>query len=210
MHVANWHVAKGLAGALAGLALCVATGISWLLASDPVVEAHHALHMAGTRFSPEDYHGQKVVLADLMGVARFDRDTFRLLRTLPRLRELNLSNPRVNDDILKHLANLPSLEALYLSGTRISDGGMMFLRPLKRLQTLNLADTAITDEGLKQLPHIGKLHYLHLGSTRLSDAGLTTLRALPELTLLDLNGTQVTPEAIEELRRARPNLDVYH
>ena len=71
------------------------------------------------------------------------------LKKSPKAVVLQMANPEVTDETLKHLVDMISLKEIDLSGTQISDEGLATLKKLPSLSTVRLKGTKITDEGFK-------------------------------------------------------------
>ena len=152
-----------------------------------VSRRHLEHHRIEARANVDDVRTARTNRAHLhVGGAKRPEHGLANLKSLGRLKELNLFRVPVTDDDLASLAGLTDLERLYLS------------------------DTRVTDAGLPQLRGLGKLHTLGLSSTSVSDAGLTHLYGLASLRNISLLHAQVTDEGVTRLKQALPGLDVYY
>ena len=79
------------------------------------------------------------------------------LRSLDRLRKLDLARSAVGDAGLGHLTPLTRLETLNLAGTRITSAGIAHLKPLMRPKVLDLQDTPMADFVLQTLIDLPEL-----------------------------------------------------
>ncbi len=116
---------------------------------------------------------------------------------------------RINDDDLRHLESLPNLRLLFLSGTDITDDGLRHLQPLTNLEVLNLSGSKIRGPGIQHLRNLSKLRYLELANMPVSDCAVEYLLELDSIESLLINGTDLSEHAIAQLRRARPNCELF-
>jgi hypothetical protein len=124
-----------------------------------------------------------------------------------RVVRVNLRGTKVTDD-LKILKLLPALENLDLTDTRITGAGLAHLKGLKNLRVLCLWKTQVDDAGLAHIKGVTKLWLLTLDGTKVTDAGLKHLKALTKLRHLNLRGTAVTRDGVKGLKAALPETDV--
>ncbi len=124
-----------------------------------------------------------------------------LLRKLPELKILWLSDSSITDKGLINLLNNPNLEAIYLDRSRnITDEGMKYLGELKSLKDLGLGGTPIGDKGLAFLAAQGRLEQLNINSTLVTDAGLKYLMQFENLKYLALGGPiPVTDKGLKQI-----------
>lgn len=131
------------------------------------------------------------------------------LEGLAQLRVLRLDNTTIDDDGFIHLSKLSSIIGLNLSGTRIGDRGVEIICGLQSLRHLELKGTQLTDRGAKHLAKLKNLDgFLDLSHTKLTDASIPILRQLTKLTVLRLYATNLSTQGIEELRLALPTTGV--
>ncbi|HEV3261077.1 MAG TPA: protein kinase [Gemmataceae bacterium] len=148
----------------------------------------------------------------------------RLLRALPKLRDLRINMPlndrvmahlkalpklrslgliyQPNDDFLTHLEALPQLTELDLTFSQVSDAGLARLRVLPNLVSLDLRGTPVSDAGVQHLHDLkawSKLQTLGLMSTRISDACLVHLQRMPDLWDIQLDDTRVSDAVVHRL-----------
>ncbi|CAO2150007.1 unnamed protein product [Urochloa humidicola] len=107
------------------------------------------------------------------------------------LKEIDLTDCRIDDEALQHLASCSELQILRLGlCSSISDKGLVYIGSnCRKLVELDLYRcSAITDEGLAALAHgCKKIRVLNLRyCTQITDAGLKHLSALEELTHLEM------------------------
>jgi hypothetical protein len=165
-------------------------GPDWLLLLnvggllDRIVEIQlRGTNLAGLRqqhFSESLSRLERVLVFD----ADLTRDDVALLRQLPNLQLLSVSNGRLNEDAVDELASLESLQGLFLHKTNIRDADLDKLARLRGLETLSVTDAAVTDNGLTPLRSLLRLKTLNLGHTQVTDAGVETFQtAVPECTV---------------------------
>ena len=98
----------------------------------------------------------------------------KLLRSLPRLRKLDVSD--MTGEMLAALDGMGQIEVLDISGTGLTDEDLPHLESLTGLRELGLWETGITDEGLVHLARLKRLRVLHFqlnGGPRLKWEGIT-------------------------------------
>jgi len=122
------------------------------------------------------------------------------LESLKNIKELNLSELKINDYDLKHIRGLTSLSTLDLSDTEITDVGLKQLSSLTALIKLNLGDTDVTDAGLKELSSLISLEELLLYRAYIKDEGLKDLVSLKSLTKLYLVSSRITDAGLKALQ----------
>ncbi len=116
------------------------------------------------------------------------------LKTLPKLRELNLGHPtKITAAGLAHLAQLTALEKLTLSSIntteeRLGDEALKHIVGLKSLRELHLNECGTTDAGIRWLEELPQLTHLDVYQEgRLTDAAITSIAKLKRLKHLGLN-----------------------
>lgn len=125
-----------------------------------------------TRLVPVDLGPrERVVDGELhLTLTGWDQDDYGVLRAKPDAVVLQLANPDVTDTTLTHLKSMSRLRELDLSGTGITDAGLDSLRGLDRLESLRLRGTAVTDAGfratLATLPALKQLDLRETGVDR--------------------------------------------
>jgi hypothetical protein len=161
-----------------------------------------------------------------------DADLKDLVRLLPSITGLRLSNTRVTDAGLEHLVSLKHLGSLdlentsvtdsglehlaahelwslCLKGTPVTDDGLFHIHP-NNLLGLDLGNTRVTDAGLAHLRQFDQLQGLSLSGTAITNAGIACLEALTRLRHLDLRGTDVTDDGVKNLQQALPNCEIVY
>jgi Leucine Rich Repeat (LRR) protein len=83
----------------------------------------------------------------LTGLKDFDYSTLQGKRAIA---VLQMANPDVDDQTLRHLQDQDKLRLLDLSDTAITDAGLAKVAELPALRELHLARTKITDEGFRE------------------------------------------------------------
>jgi hypothetical protein len=87
--------------------------------------------------------------------------------------EVKLSGARITDDTFKDLKGLQRVAELDLSKSSITDDQMGRLNEIATLLVkLDLSNTAVTDAGLVQLKHVPVLFNLNLAGTKVTPAGV--------------------------------------
>jgi len=122
------------------------------------------------------------------------------LKMLPRLGNLNLSGSSVGDEGLKHLQHIPSLRSVSLGQTKVTDAGLEHIKDLTHLEYVGLRGNRVTDAGLVHLRNLTNLTGLYLGETKVTDAGLVHLKGMKKLNHLPLHNTAVTDAGLEHLK----------
>lgn len=121
------------------------------------------------------------------------------LKSLPRLRHLNLHMKKITDAGLQHLAQVTPLQDLVLSRTLITDAGLKHLSGLVRLRYLDLSGNELTDAGLGELRSLKSLKVLAMAGTHITNKGVAHAKELVNLEYLDVSDTELTGAGIEQL-----------
>jgi Leucine-rich repeat (LRR) protein len=131
------------------------------------------------------------------------------LRTLSRLRRLNLGDTRAGDGSAPVIGQLALLEELSLGAPQpvegmsespqLTDAGMKDLRKLSRLKKLDLGFTHVTADGLQHLDGMPGLRFLNLRGMRITDAAMGRINNLRELEQLLLSETPVSDAGLTKL-----------
>ncbi|HEX8913202.1 MAG TPA: hypothetical protein VF796_12655, partial [Humisphaera sp.] len=117
----------------------------------------------------------------IVGKGATDEDV-ALVKTLPKVQQLNLQNTSVTDAGLASVSGLTALTHLHLNGTAVTDAGLASLKGLENLEYLNLYNTAVTDAGVKNLEGLKKLKKLYVWGTKVTPDGAKALKAaVPEI-----------------------------
>jgi len=120
-------------------------------------------------------------------------------------RMVTFEGDQVSDASLALLKHLPELKTVYVSDCKVTDAGLAHLRRLTGIQELRLAALdGVTDAGLEHLAGLPNLASLDLSTLeQLTEAGLRHLGALPRLRSLHLAGPVITDEGVAHLVRLR-------
>ncbi|HLA96336.1 MAG TPA: amidohydrolase family protein, partial [Pyrinomonadaceae bacterium] len=110
---------------------------------------------------------QEVVKVDLNN-AKVTNADLKLLEKFSELEWLDLRVTPIDDEGVAHLRTLRKLKFLNLFRTGLSDKGLALLRGHTELETLLIGGTKVTDEGLKNLERFGKLRKLSVFRTAVS------------------------------------------
>ena len=143
------------------------------------------------------------------------------LTPLVNLKELVVGGNKLTDMGLQALRQLPSLTKLSLGGSQRTDSGLWTISlteqgldsiiTLKNLRELRLDGMPVTARWLEKLRVLTRLERLSLqGCKRVGDDAALMLYAWPTLRILDLKGTAMTDKAVADLRRTRPNIQIFH
>ncbi|TXT35869.1 MAG: F-box/LRR-repeat protein [Planctomycetota bacterium] len=135
---------------------------------------------------------------------------------LTSLRELNLSETPVTDEVFKTLAEMENLEILriekdglikghglqaytrskpvlreiYASGTPLGNAGLRHIKSISSLAFLDISASNLTDQQFAELKGANNLVHLKVGANFLSNAGMQTVLGLSKLKILELEGMQ--------------------
>jgi Leucine-rich repeat (LRR) protein len=143
------------------------------------------------------------------------------LSALSNLRELAIGGNKLTDVGLAALRQLPGLTALSLSGSQRTDSGLWSVSltepgldtivALSELRELRLDGLPVSARWLEKLKTLNHLERLTLqGCGRVGDDAVAVLTSWPSLRLLDLKATAVTEKGIADLRRAKPDAQIFH
>jgi len=130
--------------------------------------------------------------------------------------------PQANDRNLEVLRKVPELRTLTLTNTQVTDGGLAILSEFPNLNALFIANIdhvkligpagarlntvpQISGKGLAMLKGLSKLESIQLIGPITTDADLLAMRELKSLLFVDLKDTSVTDAGVAELKRALPN-----
>lgn len=114
-------------------------------------------------------------LLELKG-EQFDNGDLRLIRTVPTLTKIDVSNSLIDDEGLAMFVLSPGLRELNLSGTAVTDRSLEFLTRVQRLREIDLS-------------HCPQVTYF----------GLTQLRKCREMIGVRLHGFPLTSDELNEL-----------
>jgi Leucine-rich repeat (LRR) protein len=142
------------------------------------------------------------------------------LTPLQNLRELTLGGNKLTDVGLQALRQLSGLTMLSLGGEQRTDSGLWSISlteagvdaiaTLQNLRELRMDGMPVTNRWLEKLKTLRKLERLSLQRCkRIDDAAAAMLATWPLLRVVDLTGTAVTEKGLAELRRARPNAQIF-
>ncbi len=143
------------------------------------------------------------------------------LSPLANLKELVVSGNKLTDAGLQALRQFPGLTHLTLGGSQRTDSGLWTISlteqglesitTLKELRELRLDGMPVTPRWLEKLKALNKLERLNLqGCKRLGDEAAPLLASWQSLRVVDLTGTSLTANGIAELRRAKPNAQIFN
>ena len=132
---------------------------------------------------------------------QLDDKNLEVLRQVPELRVLTLTNTRVTDEGLAQLAGFPRLNCLYIGNI---DHVKLIGPAGARLNTPPL----ITGKGLVKLKDLPNLQVVQFIGPATTDRDLRALHELRHLVLVDLMNTSVTDAGVAELKRALPHCEI--
>ncbi len=142
-------------------------------------------------------------------------------KVLTNLRELNLSETLVTDDVFKTLVEMENLEILWISGnglirgnglqfytrskpalrelhankTSLGANGLRHIKSISSLQLLDISASSLGDQQFAELKGANNLVHLKVGANFLSNDGMKTVLGLSKLKILDLEGMQTISDA---------------
>jgi hypothetical protein len=114
----------------------------------------------------------------------WDQTDYSFLDGKKRVVVLQMANPDVTNETLKHLEGMNDLEVLDLDKSQVDDDGLATLAALPKLRELRLAKTKVTDEGFSRY-----------------------LAGKESLLKLDLTGTSVKTKLLRDWKNAKPGRD---
>ena len=134
-------------------------------------------------------------------------DGLMYLEQLP-LEELSLSRTKLNHTGVRALAELTTLRRLELADTTLDSHAVSLLKPLVGLERLVLRRTRVDDSALQHLAEMVTLESLSLQNTAIDGSQLMCLASLTKLRHLDLSLTRVSDDQVERLKEQIPELTV--
>ena len=150
---------------------------------------------------------------DVRRRARIGDPAIETLRSLSRLRILDLSGSHMSDRAVGSLAELKELERLSLhANCFLSDEGVKSLSALTNLASLDVGFTYTTDDGLRALQRLPHLSALSLNATPITNASLAILGGYPALRDLQIQATSVNDGGVSTLQNFSllAQLDIDH
>lgn len=141
----------------------------------------------------------EVEVLSLFAVPKVDTAAMEQLQSLRGLKQLVLSETRIDDRVFEVLAEHDALEVLDVSYTGIRGGGFASLERFPNLRVLNARYTQVNDDGLKQWKGSKSLEVLNLAVTQVTDRGLLLLKSFPKLKELDLGTCPITDTGVATL-----------
>lgn len=124
------------------------------------------------------------------------------------LSDLNLSGCAITDEVIVGLDELRALAEVTLSFTRISDRGIEVMAASNRVKVIDLAYTHITDRGAGALASMTALRWLSIAGCNISDAGLMALAQSKSLKWLAVVDSNVSSDGIQRAKIANPTLTI--
>jgi Leucine-rich repeat (LRR) protein len=133
--------------------------------------------------------------------SKIDADGLRELSVLEHLVSLDLQRSiHLHDESLAVLADFPSLEELGLVEGVITDAGLDHLQRVRRLRRLDLrACSQVTNVGLEKLAEFDNLRVLRVGGAVIDDTSLTVLAKVASLSSLTIEDASITDQGLAAL-----------
>lgn len=122
-----------------------------------------------------------------------------------KIKRIDLSSTRLNDEGMKNVCAVKSLEYLNLKETDITDKGLSYIENLENLKSLDIENTKVTGAQLSGLNKNFKLEKIVASHSKLNDEGLKNLSRVKSLAILECGGTDITDKGLLYLR-GMPNL----
>lgn len=145
-----------------------------------------------------------------MAGEQFGDEQLKLLKYIPTLESVYISNASVTDAGMKELKALPKLTTLTLycqpGGPKITDAGIRDLEEMTSLTGLYLSEVVVTEQGFRALTYLSNLENLMVDGPGIDDAALAHLEGLLKLKSLGLRDTSVGDDGLAILQRL-PALD---
>lgn len=159
--------------------------------------------LAGPRTDSATYD----LLAKVQGLEYLDLERsnpsgedFAKLKTLPKLKFMQLKLATLSEDAVKELAGFPALEQVRCAKTRVGDQELQHLTKLKTLRAIDLSDcNRVTPAGLEYLAECPKLAFLKVWGKSIGNESMDVVANMSALRVLGLVDTAVTDEGIEKL-----------
>ncbi|MEM7221804.1 MAG: hypothetical protein AAF495_02415 [Pseudomonadota bacterium] len=125
---------------------------------------------------------------------------------LPKLRELDLEEANLDDEMAAALASSSTVETLDIAATRVTAKGLRSICAMSQLRALDIWALDIVDEDLDLLTGLPNLEYLSIGGhehhpTLKAKGVLPRLAALPSLKRIWLDGIPLSRSEEAALKR---------
>lgn len=157
-------------------------------AATPTPEVQDAIgkiQKIGGTVMPLAMNDDSLVVDFHLGGTALNDEGLALVKTLPKLVQLDLKDTQISDAGLANLAGIATLNRLHLEKTKVTDAGLAHLKDLGNLEYLNVYGTAVTDAGLEHLKGLKNLKKLYVWQTPVTDAGIAKLKeSLPGVTVV--------------------------
>lgn len=136
-----------------------------------------------------------------------------VLKSLPRLTTLTFycrqTGPSLTDAGLERISEITTLERLYLDNASISRRGFAHLAKLNALRALMAGGLGISDAAVEEISRLRTLKSLVLDDTSVTDESLASLKRLPQLEHLVLSSDALTDDGLRTVRQI-PSLTSFH
>jgi hypothetical protein len=150
-----------------------------------VQDAIGKIQKIGGTVMPLAMNDDSLVVDFHLGGTALNDEGLALVKTLPKLVQLDLKDTQITDAGLANLAAIATLNRLHLEKTKITDAGLAHLKDLGNLEYLNVYGTGVTDAGLEHLKALKNLKKLYVWQTPVTDAGIAKLKeSLPGVTVV--------------------------
>lgn len=118
----------------------------------------------------------------------------------PRLERLNFWDVAIDDSSIQQLTNCCSLRVVEFGYMTVNDESLLHLQKLDRLTKLRLNETG--SKGFQHVANCSNLESLEIYEGHFTDADLSSLTRLTKLRILTLNNCPVTDEGAKTLANA--------
>ena len=126
-----------------------------------------------------------------------------ILRTIPKLKQVEFQEVNITDEGLRKLATIDSLERVTIYGCPISDAGIGHLAKLPRLRSLVVVQCPIFGTCLRQLEQAKSLRKLSFSETNVDDGIAGDIAKMQQLTDLDLSSSEITGRTLAALTKLK-------
>lgn len=143
-----------------------------------------------------------IELIHLSHKSKTSAEGWRRLRTLPRLRSLELFHAELGDSAILGIGTIDSLKRLVVLDNNLSGSSFDSLGELKNLEDLMINGSGIRGGSFKFLGKLENLGWADLSTTQFNDEDAAQIAKLPKLSQLELTDTQITDKALAPVLKA--------